>query len=139
MTEYEDSYLNKAKRCIFIAGMLMDRADENEMFVSDASFHVQQAAELAMKHVLEGSGIAYPYIYTHDIRQLANLMKGSGIPVPGYIDDNAEMLTSWCEDRERRDFLVPEQEASTALASVRRYAAEIEAAERRRKQSAKED
>ena len=91
----DDTLLDKAERNMYEAKMLVQVATDDEGFLNNIAFHLQQAAELALKHVLEENGIYYPK--THEIERLIDLMYENGLEdlVPEYLDDKAEMLTLW--------------------------------------------
>jgi HEPN domain-containing protein len=48
-------------------------------------FHAHQAVEKAMKAVLAAKGTEFPF--THDLEQLTNFAKKSGIELPSTLDD----------------------------------------------------
>ena len=61
------------------------------------SFHAQQAVEKSIKAVLLAKGIVFPY--THSISALITLVKESGIPWPGELDEAAGLTEYAVETR----------------------------------------
>ena len=57
-----------------------------------ACFHVQQAAEKALKGVCVAIGVAFPR--AHDLRQLLDMLTASGMKVPRKVQ-RAEVLTPY--------------------------------------------
>lgn len=89
-----------------LARILMKKADEDEYVVlklladpkaSDEviGFHAQQAVEKRIKAVLVGRAI--PVRRTHDVAELIDLARDSGIGVPDEIED-ARLLTPFAVD-----------------------------------------
>lgn len=60
------------------------------VYLEDACFQAQQAAEKAVKAVLLHSRISFPY--THDLTALLRLLKKGGRPVPTGVEE-ASLLT----------------------------------------------
>ena len=56
---------------------------------ADACFHAQQCAEKALKALLLHRKIAFPK--THVIEVLLDLIKTSGLPIPGEVDESFEL------------------------------------------------
>jgi len=57
--------------------MLCYRRSDDENRVNMAAYHLQQCAELMLKHFLEVGGIEYPK--SHDIQYLLDVMQDNGI------------------------------------------------------------
>jgi HEPN domain-containing protein len=79
-----------------LARRLLGAAQEDELIarsllpvegVTDVGvgFHTQQAAEKAIKAVLAAQGAEFPF--THNLKQLRDFAKGSGIELPSTLDD----------------------------------------------------
>ncbi len=69
--------LDMAKAQFKTYDIIMGVARDDKSQVKSAAYHLQQAAELMLKHCIEISGIAYPK--THDIGQLLGVMDFSQI------------------------------------------------------------
>ena len=74
----------------------------------DLCFHAQQAAEKAIKAVYISAGRGFRY--THNLGFLIDELRGSGVRVPEYIDDAAE-LTKWAWEARYPGPLEPASEA----------------------------
>ena len=83
--ESPKEWLNRARSDLALA-----RAEGQEVYFEDLSFHAQQATEKAIKALLIAHGVEFPY--THDIAVLLTLLEGSGIHVPVGVRE-AERLT----------------------------------------------
>lgn len=86
---------------------LLDEVVES-IRVSDAifGFHSQQAAEKLLKATLSGAGVLYPF--THRLRDLIELIRGSGIDLPE-VFDALDLLTPFAVEY-RYDALPEEEE-----------------------------
>lgn len=60
-----------------------------EAFWEDLCFNAQQAAEKAVKAVLQHKGILFRYI--HDLEELITNLKDHGVEVPDYINEAAKL------------------------------------------------
>lgn len=67
-------------------------ADDTEIDDSAVGFHAQQAVEKALKIALVLAEVELPR--THDLEQLVELVKASGIGVPDELS-SVEWLTPW--------------------------------------------
>lgn len=63
-----------------------------EVYLEDLCFEAQQAAEKALKAVLIGRGIEFPYV--HDLARLLSLLEEGGEAVPAAVR-KAAMLTPY--------------------------------------------
>ena len=78
MKEINDSLLNKAIRNFNIAKMIYSDGEmADEMYLNNVGYNLEQAVELAIKHVMELSGCQYPK--THDIEQLIRIAEEEGV------------------------------------------------------------
>lgn len=80
--------LDIARTNLFIARCTLEHIHDDEFVVNCAAFHVQQGIELALKHALETSGVAYKG--THDIASLLNQMDFTDV-LPADILDTLEL------------------------------------------------
>ena len=67
-----ETLLNIAIHNLNVAKVLYEFVNEDELFLNTTTYHLQQAAELALKHCIEMSGIRYPK--THSIVELLGLI-----------------------------------------------------------------
>ena len=80
-------WLNRARSNLALAKNRIPDA-----YLEDLCFEAQQAAEKAIKALLIGSGIEFPYV--HDLARLLSLLEESGIAVPDVVR-RAEELTPY--------------------------------------------
>jgi HEPN domain-containing protein len=81
-TEHALKLLRKSSEDLYAARCL-DR--DPGVSVWTVGFHAQQSVEKALKAVLMGRGVPYPF--THDIKALVNLARQSALPLPPGEDD----------------------------------------------------
>lgn len=92
---------------------------EDEAQLNAAAYHLQQSVELAVKYLLEMSGVEYPK--THDIEQLIRLARENKVELylPEYIDDHAEMFSQWeAKTRYIIGYLVEEKKVVKATEAI---------------------
>ena len=78
----------------------------DEMYLNNAAYHLQQAVEKTLKGALECVGITVPN--THKITKLIAMIShhGAHLQITEWLDDHSEMLSSWeAETRYNMDFL----------------------------------
>lgn len=68
---------DKAALNLRAARMLHSVKETDESMINIVGYHVQQAVELELKHLLEINGVAYPK--THNIGQLMDALDESGV------------------------------------------------------------
>lgn len=110
--------------------MLLERGKGEEGQIAAAAFHLQQAVELALKHLLGRSGVDYPE--THSIDQLIRLGRDAGVQLylTEYLEDHAEMLYRWEAQWESiLDYTIELSAVERALSEIDDYLAEIAARE----------
>lgn len=95
---------------------------EDEAYFNYIGYHLQQVVELAMKDTLEINGVEYGK--THDIEQLIQLGNSTGVDlhITDYIDDKAEMFSSWeAKTRYIKNYKLERRKVETALKEVKKY------------------
>ena len=113
-----DTLLNRGKANLKIAKMIYNATDDY-LELTMAAFHIQQAVELALKHILEINGIDYPY--SHDILELLDVIDDNNISLNDdqWIRMNSEKLTSWgSETNYVRGYLGDRCKMDTAITKV---------------------
>jgi HEPN domain-containing protein len=70
----------------------------DEAFVNDVAYHLQQSVEKVLKAFLECQGITVPN--THDIDKLVRMSRdnGSKVVLTEWIEDKADTITRWETD-----------------------------------------
>lgn len=96
MSEQNETLFDKAIQNMEIAKLIRRSVkSDDEAYLNYIGYHIQQAVELAFKHLLELNGIAYPY--THDITQLIKIANENHVNWGDdfYIDTASGTLTLW--------------------------------------------
>lgn len=91
----------------------------DEMFLNNAAYHLQQSVEKIIKGALECVGVTVPN--THRISKLLQMVENNGanLVITEWIDDHAEMLSEWeAESRYNMDFLVEKRKLDAAIREV---------------------
>jgi len=78
------AWMNRARSNLALAKNQIPGA-----YLEDLCFEAQQAAEKAVKSVLIGIGVEYPYV--HDLARLLSLVDGAGAPIPDTVRKAAEL------------------------------------------------
>mgnify|MGYP003312136694 CR=1 FL=1 len=89
------SYYEKALANFKTAKIIVSLAPNDEEQLNQAAYHLQQALELAIKHIFCIKGL--PLQKTHDIDQLIVYARDSGVDLylPDYFIQKAEMISNW--------------------------------------------
>lgn len=123
MKDKTETLLDKAVQNLNCAKALYNsELVEDEAYLNYVGYHLQQAVELSIKYQLELNGVEYNK--THDIEQLIQLAKASGVElfITDYIDDKAEMFSSWeAKTRYILNYKLEERKVSAALTEVDKY------------------
>ena len=80
--DYARVLLKKAAQDEFVMLKLMECAESPDEAIG---FHAQQAVEKSMKAVLSSRGVRFRK--THDLTELVDLLRDSGVTFPGELDD----------------------------------------------------
>ncbi|MCC8106921.1 MAG: HEPN domain-containing protein [Clostridiales bacterium] len=94
----------------------------DEAYINNVAYHLQQAVEKTLKAFLECVGVTAPN--THDIDKLVRMSgnNGSCAVVTDWVEDKADMLTRWETDtRYDIDYCVEKTKAVTGLEKVREF------------------
>ena len=94
----------------------------DEMFLNNAAYHIQQCVEKITKGALECIGVMVPN--THRLSKLFSMVhnNGANLIITDWIDDHAEMLSEWeAESRYNMDFLVVKRKLEKALIYVEEF------------------
>lgn len=120
-----DTLLGKAESNLFAAETVL-QASTDDSVVNIAAYHVQQAVELSLKHVLECSGIKY--LHTHAIEDLVDLLPEEAEYIAELIGDAAYMFTSWeAKTRYVKGFSVSLKRVQQGMRKATELIAEISA------------
>lgn len=110
-----ETLLDMANTQYRIAKVLYKSIGEDEAFINAIGYHLQQSAELAIKHLLETSAVKYPK--THDIGELLGMLPDNFdtsllTPISG-------LLTSWeAKTRYIKDYRLSVRQIDAGLKDV---------------------
>lgn len=117
VTLYDKALANYNCACI-----LRNHMSDDEEQLNIIAYHLQQSVELALKYLLEQSGVEYPK--THDIDQLIRIGRENNVELclTEYIEDHAEMFSLWeAKSRYVLGFLAEVKKIDDAIAGIREY------------------
>lgn len=77
-------WLNRARSDLALAQNRIEG-----VYFEDLCFHAQQAAEKAIKAVLIGRDVEFPYI--HDVGRLLELVSKAGVSIPNAVEEAATL------------------------------------------------
>lgn len=104
------------------AKQIYDVPYNDEMYLNNAAYHLQQCVEKTLKGALECVGITVPNMYK--ITKLIDMIRHHGSPliITEWLDDHSEMLSSWeAETRYNMDFVVEKRKLDTAIREIASY------------------
>lgn len=96
--------------------------ENDEAYMNNVAYHLQQAVEKTLKAFLECVGVTVPN--THDIDKLVRMSRnnGSRVVITEWIEDKADMLTRWETDtRYDMDYCVESRKVRTGLEEVQYF------------------
>ncbi|MCD7817877.1 MAG: HEPN domain-containing protein [Lachnospiraceae bacterium] len=94
----------------------------DEAYINNVAYHLQQAVEKTLKAFLECTGVTVPN--THDIDKLVRMSNNNGscVAITEWIEDKADMLTRWETDtRYDIDYCVEKTKAAAGLGKIREF------------------
>lgn len=112
----ERTLLDIAKVNLKTANCVLEKKTDDELMLNVAAYHLQQATELAIKHILETNSIKYPK--THDISDLLDLVPDD----VNYFDDIYDLADTITvmesKTRYLKNYLSSEKKVMKVLDSV---------------------
>lgn len=112
----DKTLLDIAKVNLKTANCVLEKKTDDELMLNVAAYHLQQATELAIKHVLEINSIKYPK--THDISDLLDLVPDD----VNYFDDIYDLADTITvmesKTRYLKNYLSSEKKVMKVLDSV---------------------
>ncbi len=105
-----------------LAKNIWEKPYNDEMYLNNAAYHLQQCVEKITKGALECTGVTVPN--THRLSRLFSMVKNNGanLILTEWLDDHGEMLSEWeAESRYNMDFLVEKQKLERALGEVKKF------------------
>lgn len=101
---------------------LLTTPENDEAYMNNVAYHLQQAVEKTLKAFLECVGVTIPN--THDIDKLVRMSKdnGSSVILTEWLEEKTDMLTRWETDtRNDMDYCVEKEKVLIGLQEVKRF------------------
>lgn len=117
-----NSYYEKALVNFKTAKIVFMIASSDEEQLNIAGYHLQQAVELAIKHILMGNGV--PLQKTHDIDQLIRVAENYKVDLylTEYIKEKAEVFSLWeSKTRYALGYALEAKKIETAIEEIGKY------------------
>ena len=117
-----ETLLDKAFRNLDVAKMIKNQMGTDEYYLNFIGYHLQQAVELGIKHIMEINGFEFPK--KHEIEQLILYAKEEDINLhlTEYIDEHAEMFSLWeAKTRYIKNYKLEMNKIEKALVEVENY------------------
>lgn len=115
-----ETLLDRAKSNYSMARKNFQFIGEDDIYLNLTGYLLQQAVELALKHILETNAIRYPR--THDIYTLVDLLPSSVKDMAAEIKSHADTITSWeSKTRYIKDFRLSESILSEGFDIVDKF------------------
>lgn len=115
-------YFKSAYHCYDVAAHLMELYQQDEMYLNDVAYNLQQCIEKTLKAFLECKGVTVPQ--THSIRKLISMSRNNGsiVLVTDWIEKNQYEIETWEADtRYNFDMLLEAERIETGLREVKRF------------------
>ncbi|MCD7833869.1 MAG: HEPN domain-containing protein [Lachnospiraceae bacterium] len=104
------------------AANLLAVSENDEAYMNNVAYHLQQAVEKTLKAFLECIGVTV--LNTHDIDKLIRMSENNGscVTITDWIKEKTDMLTRWGTDtRYDIDYCVEKKKAAAGLEEVRNF------------------
>ncbi len=115
-------YFKSAYHCYDVAANLMRFYKNDEMYLNDVAYNLQQCIEKTLKAFLECKGVTIPQ--THSIRKLISMSRnsGSGVAITEWIEENQYEIETWESDtRYNFDICLEAERIHTGLMEVKKF------------------
>ena len=91
-------FFKSAYHCYDVAAKLMKYYEQDEMYLNDVAYNLQQCIEKTLKAFLECKGVTVPQ--THSIHKLISMSKnnGSSAIITEWIESNQYEIETWESD-----------------------------------------
>lgn len=96
-------FFKSAYHCYDVAVKLMKYYEQDEMYLNDVAYNLQQCVEKTLKAFLECKGVTVPQ--THNIHKLISMSKNNGsvVRISDWIEQNQYEIETW-ESNTRYNF-----------------------------------
>lgn len=115
-------FFKSAYHCYDVAAKLMKYYEQDEMYLNDVAYNLQQCVEKTLKAFLECKGVSIPQ--THNIHKLISMSKnhGSSAIITPWIEENQYEIETWESDtRYNFDISLEFEHIQTGLQEVRLF------------------
>ena len=115
-------YFKSAYHCYDVAEKLMKFYKNDEMYLNDVAYNLQQCVEKTLKAFLECKGVTVPQ--THSIRKLIAMSgnHGSQAVITEWIEQNQFEIETWESDtRYNFDICLEAERINTGLCEVKKF------------------
>lgn len=115
-------YFKSAYHCYDVAANLMRFYKNDEMYLNDVAYNLQQCIEKTLKAFLECKGVTVPQ--THSIRKLVSMSKnnGSAAVITEWIKENQYEIETWESDtRYNFDICLESERIQNGLVEVKKF------------------
>lgn len=115
-------YFRSAYHCYDVAVNLMKLYKNDEMYLNDVAYNLQQCIEKTLKAFLECKGVTVPQ--THSIRKLISMSKNNGsiAIITDWIEENQYEIETWESDtRYNFDMCLEAERIHKGLEEVKKF------------------
>lgn len=115
-------YFKAAYHCYDVAVHLMKYYKNDEMYLNDVAYNLQQCVEKTLKAFLECKGVTVPQ--THNVRKLVSMSRnnGSAVVITDWIEQHQFEIEAWEADtRYNFDLCLEAEHIDTGLREVKRF------------------
>ena len=115
-------YFRSAFHCYEVAEQLFKLCKNDELYINDVAYNLQQCVEKTLKAFLECKGVTVPQ--THSIHRLVSMSKnnGSRAVITGWIIQNQYEIETWeSETRYNFDMLLEYSRIKEGLSEVKSF------------------
>lgn len=115
-------FFKSAYHCYDVAAKLMTYYKQDEMYLNDVAYNLQQCVEKTLKAFLECKGVTIPQ--THSIHKLVSMSKnnGSAVIITDWIEANQYEIETWESDtRYNFDMTLEFERIQSGLKEVKHF------------------
>lgn len=115
-------FFKSAYHCYDVAANLIKYYEQDEMYLNDVAYNLQQCVEKTLKAFLECKGVTIPQ--THNIHKLISMSKnnGSAVIITDWIEQNQYEIETWESDtRYNFDISLELERVQTGLKEIKQF------------------
>ena len=126
-----ETLLDRAISNFRAAKLNFDHRNEDEFYLNLTGYLLQQATELALKHLLETHGVKYPR--THDIGELLGLVQDNLLDAEDNLLMMSGTITNWeSKTRYIKNYFLEERQLRIGFVVVENLLKNVQLIERKR-------